>query len=200
MGINNAKGGKLLYHLTNVDNLDSILEHGLLPRKYILENKIKFDDIADPNIIIKRQEKELDSYVPFHFHPYTAFDFAVKHKVSDSTKLIYICIKRKFAKDHGFSILPQHPLSGDSCKLYSYDDGFEMIDWNTMMEKGKIDNYAKEVKMAECLTKKIEIGGSYCVFYVASEEMKSFVEARMKAHHISFNPPYVNIKAEWFSC
>ena len=75
-----------------------------------------------------------------------------------------------------------------------------MIDWNTMVEKGKTDNYAKEVKMAECLTKKIEIDGRYCVFYVASEEMKSFVKAKMKAHHISFNPPYVNVKAEWFSC
>ena len=40
MGIESAKAGKLLYHLTELDNLDSIIKYGLLPRKVILENSI----------------------------------------------------------------------------------------------------------------------------------------------------------------
>ena len=38
MGIETAKTGKLLYHLTKLSNLESIIQQGMLPRKYILEN------------------------------------------------------------------------------------------------------------------------------------------------------------------
>ena len=69
MGIETAKTGKLLYHLTKLSNLESIIQQGMLPRKYILENGIRFGDIADGQIISKRQELGLDIYTPFHFHP-----------------------------------------------------------------------------------------------------------------------------------
>lgn len=36
MGIETAKTGKLLYHLTKLSNLESIIQQGMLPRKYIL--------------------------------------------------------------------------------------------------------------------------------------------------------------------
>lgn len=73
MGIDNAKNGKLLYHLTELKNLESIVRLGLVPRKVLLENEVKFEDVANPEIIIKRQELGLSEYIPFHFHPYTAF-------------------------------------------------------------------------------------------------------------------------------
>lgn len=97
MGIENAKNGKLLYHLTKLSNLDSIIKHGLMPRKYIIENKVKFEDIANAQIISKRQELGLDIYIPFHFHPYSAFDFAVKHTYKGED-MIYLCLDRETAK------------------------------------------------------------------------------------------------------
>lgn len=36
MGIDNAKNGKLLYHLTELKNLESIVRLGLVPRKVLL--------------------------------------------------------------------------------------------------------------------------------------------------------------------
>ena len=43
--------GKLIYHITSIDNLPSILKFGLLSRKCILQNHdIHFKDIADPEI------------------------------------------------------------------------------------------------------------------------------------------------------
>lgn len=79
----------MLYHLTELDNLDFILEYGLLSRKIILENGIRFNDVADENIIDKRTELGLDGYTPFHFHPYSAFDVAVK-SMHDVRQMIYI--------------------------------------------------------------------------------------------------------------
>ena len=79
MGIETAKTGKLLYHLTKLENLESIIENGLLPRNEVIKRGIKFGDIANADIISKRTELGLDLYTPFHFHPYSAFDVAVKH-------------------------------------------------------------------------------------------------------------------------
>lgn len=36
MGLENVKSGKLLYHLTELKNLESIIRFGLIPRKVLL--------------------------------------------------------------------------------------------------------------------------------------------------------------------
>lgn len=93
MGIENAKDGKLLYHLTELKNLESIVRLGLVPRKVLLENEVKFGDVANQEIIIKRQVLGLSEYIPFHFHPYTAFDVAVKNQHMGE-EMIYMYQKR----------------------------------------------------------------------------------------------------------
>ena len=48
--------GKLLYHITHLDNISSILEHGLMSRCALLQNNLcDFKDIADPEILNKRE-------------------------------------------------------------------------------------------------------------------------------------------------
>lgn len=62
--------GKLIYHITSIDNLPSILKFGLLSRKCLLQNRdIHFTDIADPEILNKREryKEALSQYVLFHF-------------------------------------------------------------------------------------------------------------------------------------
>lgn len=54
---------KLLYHFTNIKNLDSIFANGILPRSEI-EN---FADVADHEILDSRKKLKLENYVPFHF-------------------------------------------------------------------------------------------------------------------------------------
>lgn len=199
MGIESAKAGKLLYHLTELDNLDSIIKYGLLPRKVILENSIGFSDVADEKIIDKRTGLGLDGYTPFHFHPYAAFDVAVKNTYN-AQKMIYICIERELARVNRFKILPIHPLSGNEFKLYDYDEGFNLIDWETLMEVGRNDNYAKEVKMAECLTDLIVPPQCFKCIYVPSEEVRQIVEEKLEKYDIDFPPPYVNVMKQWFNC
>ena len=48
MGLKDAKEGKLLYHLTELKNLESIIDFGLVPRKILRENTVTFGDVADP--------------------------------------------------------------------------------------------------------------------------------------------------------
>lgn len=74
MGLEDVRKKKLLYHLTKVCNMEAIINYGLLPRRYLLKQNIRFGDVADPKIITKREDLGLDKYTPFHFHPYSAFD------------------------------------------------------------------------------------------------------------------------------
>lgn len=126
MGLENVKSGKLLYHLTELKNLESIIRFGLVPRKVLQENTVIFEDIANPEIIVKRERLGLDEYIPFHFHPYTAFDLAVK-KQHANDEMMYICISRELARRNNFKVLPKHPLSLENCQLYDYEEGFKRI-------------------------------------------------------------------------
>lgn len=195
MGIETAKNGKLLYHLTSIDNLDSIIAHGLLSRNLVRANRLRFEDIADPEIIDKREDLGLDDYVPFHFHPYSAFDVAVKNRY-DARNMVYLCINRSLARDNDFKILPKHPLSEEECYLYDYDEGLSLIDWDTMMSLNRNDHYAREVKMAECLTDKVIPIEAFTCIYVADEEAKDIVIEKMSG--VDFPPPYINVMSIWF--
>ena len=196
-GLENVKSGKLLYHLTELKNLESIIRFGLVPRKVLLENTVTFEDIANPEIIVKRERLGLDEYIPFHFHPYTAFDLAVK-KQHANDEMMYICIRRELARRNNFKVLPKHPLSLEDCQLYDYEEGFKRIDWDTMAKVGLTDPDSKQTKMAECLSAKVIPVDCFQCFYVPSEQSKEFAENTLRAYGIEFPPPFVNVMPQWF--
>lgn len=196
-GLEGVKDKKLLYHLTKLDNMKTIVQNGLLPRKYLLEHNVKFVDVADSEIITKRQELGLDQYTPFHFHPYSAFDYAVK-KTYDTDIFVYICIKRALAEFNNFKVLAKHPLSQQDCVLYDYTEGIKHIDWKSMEITGINDDYTKNVKMAECLTEKCIPAELFQCVYVPDEETKQYIEKLFFEKGIVEQPPYVAIQPKWF--
>lgn len=196
MGVEIAKEGKLLYHLTKLKNLDSIVKHGLMSRKELIEKKMIFGDIADTQIISKRQKLALDMYIPFHFHPYTAFDYAVK-QANTKEDMIYLCILREDAAEMGFKILPKHPLSQSECHLYDYEEGFHLIDWDTMTGAA-IEGYAKQVKMAECLSEKVLPISSFYSIFVKSDSAAAKVFEIFDKNNVNAQKLYVNVRAGMF--
>ena len=197
MGLENVKSGKLLDQLSELKNLESIIRFGLIPRKVRLENTVTFEDRANPEIIVKRERLGLDEYIPFHFHPYTAFDLAVK-KQHANDEMMYICIRRELARRNNFKVLPKHPLSLEDCQLYDYEEGFKRIDWDTMARVGLTDPDSKQTKMAECLSAKVIPVDCFQCFYVPSEQSKEFAENTLRAYGIKFPPPFVNVMPRWF--
>lgn len=197
MGLEGVREKKLLYHLTKASNMEAIINYGLLSRHWLLEHKALFEDVADPQIINKREELGLDRYIPFHFHPYSAFDVAVKNTYS-TEKFVYICIKRALAEFHNFKILIKHPLSQQECVLYDYSDGIKIIDWDTMEKVGTADEYSRNVKMAECLSDKCIPAELFQCVYVPDIETKKYIEKLFQMKGILEQPPYVNVQPKWF--
>lgn len=185
------QSGKLLYHLTKLDNLDSIIENRLASRKILIENDVLFGDVADPQIMDKRTEFGLDKYIPFHFHPYSSFDVAVKNGHSGD-EFIYICIQRSLAKQNNFLILPKHPLSIDEVNLFDYDEGIAEIDWDSMEESSTKSDYIKNVRMAECLTDKLIPISCFHSIAVRNETVKKIVTNKIS--FVRGDKPYVDIQ------
>lgn len=197
MGLEGVKDKKLLYHLTKVNNMETIINRGLLSRRYLKEQGQLFEDVADSQIISKREELGLDRYTPFHFHPYSAFDVAVKNKYS-SDKFVYICIKRALAEFNNFKILTKHPLSQQECVLYDYIEGMQKIDWETMERTGTVDEYSRNVKMAECLTENCISAELIQCVYVPDIDTKQYIEELFIRRGIMEQPPYVSVQPKWF--
>lgn len=197
MGLEGVREKKLLYHLTKVSNMEDIINYGLQSRRNLLKQGRIFDDVADPQIIDKREELDLDKYTPFHFHPYSAFDVAVKNTYS-TDKFVYISIKRALAEFNGFKILKKHPLSQQECVLYEYAEGINNIDWDTMEMVGTTDEYSRNVKMAECLTDKCIPAELFQCVYVPDIETGQYIKKLFLYRGIIDQPPYVSVLPNWF--
>lgn len=195
MTLENVKEQKLLYHLTKLSNMESIIRDGLVSRESLIKNGVLFEDIADSAIISKRKELGLEKYIPFHFHPYSSFDKAVK-STHPADVFVYVCIKRALAKYKNYKILIKHPLSKSECNLYDYAEGFDKIDWEAM-RAGALDDYSKQVKMAECLTDETIPAELFQCVYVPDERAKTYVQQLFYKYGITEQPPYVNIQ-KWF--
>ncbi|KYG83692.1 DarT ssDNA thymidine ADP-ribosyltransferase family protein [Roseivirga echinicomitans] len=170
----NPKEGKLLYHLTALDNLPSIIENGLKPRAQLK----KFTDVADPEIIVHRSDFNLNSSVPFHFYAPTPFSGSVQ-KAWPKEQFVYLTIERKLALKNNFGVIPRHPLSFKSDPL-PYNKGIDTIDWELMGKRDYLDHDCKEVCMAECLTHEPILFEFIRFIYVKNEPDRILVNDFMK--------------------
>lgn len=138
---------KLIYHLTSLENMQGILELGLLPRADLED----FDDVADLEIIEGRREQGLENYVPFHWFARNPFDGRVQADHPDEA-FVLIAVHRSVARDENWKVIPRHPLANVAPQLLDYQEGFEAIDWETMNIRDYHDPECKSICMAECLS------------------------------------------------
>lgn len=196
------RDGKLLYHLTPVDSLESIIRFGLRSRDDLDAMSINFIDTANQEILRERERLGLSQYIPFHFHIHTAYDTAVKHEHCDKD-FAYICLHRDFARRMNYRILPIHPASNEKPVLFDYEEGLTAIDWEIMeltiteAQNAGVDlRYHKQVRMAECLAFSPVSVSCFQSINVPNEETRRYV-LNLLASINADSYPYVNIR-DWF--
>jgi hypothetical protein len=161
------KNKKLVYHLTPLKNIPSILQSGLLPRNLLTS----FQDIADQEIIQKRKGLVLEGYVPFHWFVNNPFDGIVQ-KTHKTTPFALIAVQRSVAARSNWKVLPRHPLANDEMELLDYAAGFEAIDWEEMNRREYRDPNCKSVCMAECLAPGPVPVSQFFAIYVQNAELE----------------------------
>ncbi len=196
------KDGKLLYHLTTLDVLESIIENGLLSRGELKTRQINFVDTANHEILLGRNRLGLSNYVPFHFHIHTNYDTYVKDH--HDKEFIYLCIHRDYARLNNFSIFPIHPTSTEQPQIYEYDEGINLIDWDTMelnktddFPDGVTERYRTQVRMAECLSPTSIPICDFQSIIVKDEDDAKIVRQLFTQYRIT-NPPYINVRPNYF--
>lgn len=166
------KDGKLLYHLTSIENVEGILRNGLMCRNSIDE----FLDIADSEIIEHRKNHGLNDYVPFHFFAPSPLHGKVQ-KVNKDKTFCYITVHRNTAKNNKYKILRQHPLSIDDNTPQDYEDGMNSIDWDKMEKRDYQNHECKEICLAECLAYNCVNHSDFFSIIVKDEQDKNVVQS-----------------------
>ncbi|GGX27476.1 DarT ssDNA thymidine ADP-ribosyltransferase family protein [Undibacterium squillarum] len=145
--MSDIKKQKLIYHLTSLENMSGILEHGLLPRAHLQD----FADVADQEIIEGRSDYGLENYVPFHWFARNPFDGRVQIDRPDEDFAI-IAVRRSVAQRENWKVIPRHPLANVEPELLDFQRGFDVINWETMNTRNYHDPECKSICMAECLS------------------------------------------------
>lgn len=169
------KEQKLLYHLTALENLGNIFQGGLKPRAQLQG----FKDVADAEILKKRQTLGLENYVPFHWFAANPFDGSVQGNKRD-TQFVVISIRRSFAIENDWKVIPRHPLANDTIQLLDYKTGFEAIDWDAMNQRDYHDPHCKSVCMAECLSPNVVSANDFFKIFVSNSEVEEHCGAKMR--------------------
>jgi hypothetical protein len=178
---------KLVYHLTSLNNMSSILENGLLPRSHLDD----FVDVADSEIIESRKGLFLERLVPFHFFAKNPFDGRVQRD-HPTKRFALIAVQRQVARAKGWKIIPKHPLAGGAIELLDYDEGMGAIDWAVLNKRDYSDQYCKCVCMAECLAPGPVPADEFHAIYVkddkAQAQVKELIGGRYRALHVNVMP------------
>jgi len=178
--VKSIKDQKPLYHLTSVENLDGIFRDGLKPRAGLSG----FKDVADAEILKKRQALQLDNYVPFHWFAKNPFDGSVQRNRPEA-QFVLISVYRSTAKQYGWKVIPRHPLAGDSIQLLDYEQGFEAIEWDVMSSRDYLDPHCKSICMAECLAPGIVKPDAFFKIFTPSEEVDALCVAKLQAADVN---------------
>lgn len=190
-----------IHHITHIDNLESILKNGILPRN-LLKND-GFTDTANQEIILKRYE--LNDYIPFHINELQIkHGIAYNHEVFNSEgreNIIVFSLKYIEYNENSHKLFVYHPISswGFEVKNFEiYQDNlnahYKELPYNNFgpdYNKQKVQNFF----MSEILFKdRVDFSLIECIF-VYNEEAEMKVKKVLQKYDVEKN---VEIKQEFY--
>lgn len=192
-----VQDGKLIYHITALENIESILQNGLKSRAVLNE---PFVDVANQEIINFRDRNGISDHIPFHFFIGSPFAGTIQ-KDNPTTEFIYIAISRNVAQKNNFKIIPTHPIHMEPLKIFDFSDGLEAINWELMELRDYSIHECKEVCMAECIAPYSRIGHKvFQSIIVKSDITKTLIiDTYKRLYNTTHNPPFhVNVNDKCF--
>lgn len=187
----NPKDGKLFYHLTHIENMCSIYQMGLMPRKLLGSRLIK--DTANRQILQKRRRLQLEEFVPFHFYVRNPYDWAVC-RVHGVQNMVIIAVDRvRMIHCFPVKIIPTHPAGNSVPELFDYDEGLEFVNWEVMNMTYTNDATIKKDRMAEVVIQGVITPDYFRFIYVNSIQTKAALIAR-----IGFDPGIIQVNENMF--
>ena len=124
-----------LYHITHVDNMPSIREHGLLSHNAAQQAGLVSVDISDPNVQERRADKSvfgrpLHDYVPLYFNPKNPM-LSVRRERQDN--LVILFLDRELLVQDGVVFSDGNAASGPT-NFFNDVSRLADLDWACIQE------------------------------------------------------------------
>lgn len=162
--------GRFAYHFTLIENLDSILENGILATNFKNKKKILHKDIANAGIQHRRSTMMVNKgpggvvhdYVPFYFAKRTPMLLSlVKTKNIDQNDVIYLAVSVNKILDSNVIFSDASANTATPPNFYAQASSLERLDWEVIDNRQWTYNEIagqKNRKMAEMLVhEKVEM-------------------------------------------
>ena len=149
-----------LYYITHINNLQSILEKGILSHERIEHLELKYTSIYDEEVISRRKNKltpdgkSLWHFANLYFQPRNSMLFKIVHdnKIREEN-LVVIGVSKKVLIEHGVLITDGNAANYPT-QFYSCAKGLEMLkhQWSIIQRESWNEGIGTKRKMmAECL-------------------------------------------------
>lgn len=144
-----------LMHITHVDNLETILQHGLLPHN----NKYQKKDISNQTVNDRRDKQEsvfkhkLHDYVPFYMNVKNPMLYQVQKEYGDSVVILSltksICLNEKTVFSYGNAATSDADFLGNMVDVQNLN--WDLIFSTQWSNNGIVNTEIKSKMMSECL-------------------------------------------------
>lgn len=193
------RGNKLLYHITHISNLQSIIKKGSLwAHARIKQRTINYKDVANQDVQSRREHTKipvgaggyLHDYVPFYFAPRSSMLYVLKNQQVPQDDIVYFMTNTETIQQHSLSYVftDAHAIRRLT-NFYTDLEDLKQIDWDVMQASLWADTdddpNRKARRQAEFLVHN-EVPMSACLgFAVYSLQTKQKVEEMFNSADLS---------------
>jgi hypothetical protein len=179
---------KSLYYITHVNNLNSILKHGILAHDRIEEMKIQFTPIYDTDIVARRKDrltpanKSLWQYANLYFQPRNPMMYRVVFE-KGRRDLAVVAVNPATLNGPSRLVTDGNAASG-ATRFFSPEEGLDVVirQWKAIQQEyWNEEDGSKRKIMAECLIPDSVAPEFIHSIYVADHESQQIVESLLPA-------------------
>ena len=124
-----------LYYITHIDNLQSILEKGILSHERIEQLGLGYTSIYNEDIVSRRKNKStpegksLWHYANLYFQPRNPMMYSMMYSVlsaKEKENFVVICVSNKVLHEHGVFITDGN-AANDSTQFHCLSEGLAIL-------------------------------------------------------------------------
>ncbi len=177
-----------LHHMTNIRNLNNILNNGLLSHEEAHRYRIIVNDISNQSVQARRSSRIIDNiplhrYVCFYFSPRNPMLYALKD-IQD--KIIFIGVDPQLLL-HPSTIFSDGNAASDDTSFYRGTSMLDNLNWN-IINAVYWNNYpdGRRIKCAEILVPaRVDINSIMRIFCYNEEQINIVNELLSQRFHIA---------------
>lgn len=186
---------KSLYYITHIDNLQSILDHGILAHRQVKDRGLPYSQVYDAEIVGSRGQKltpdgrSLWEFANLYFQPRNPMLYRVVHE-KGRKEIVVLEVQRRVLEMPGIYITDGNAANSPT-RFFGPDEGIEAIAeiWDTISGEwwNSVDGSKRRI-MAECLVPGVIPADFIHSIYVADHETASHVRAIVAPRELAVIP------------